>query len=172
MRYHTAWSSFLFLLFCFEVATSAASAQKVRLYVDNSEGDDVSVIDLKTLNTLGDIHLADKVHGLAIEADRLKDELDRGYWEVPVIYPASLLYLVSGLFEDESGDTPLVGMQRFFCGTDPYATSDIKAVVSYLQGKCVWSISQGGPGLSTSATKHGAFHDDPDTCKSLEIFLS
>ena len=46
-----------------------AAAQNVRLYVDNSEGDDVSVIDLRTLNTVDDIRLADKVHGLAVQAD-------------------------------------------------------------------------------------------------------
>jgi YVTN family beta-propeller protein len=56
-------------LLCFEIATSTASDQNVRLYVDNSEGDDVSVIDVKTLNTVDDIRLADKVHGLAIQAD-------------------------------------------------------------------------------------------------------
>jgi YVTN family beta-propeller protein len=69
MRHNTAWLAFLSLFLCFEIATSAASAQSVRLYVDNSEGDDVSVIDLKTLNTVDDIRLADKVHGLAIQAD-------------------------------------------------------------------------------------------------------
>jgi YVTN family beta-propeller protein len=58
-----------FLFFFFAITTATASAQKVRLYVDNSEGDDVSVIDLKTLNTVDDIHLAEKVHGLAIQAD-------------------------------------------------------------------------------------------------------
>src|SRR5215831_5406331 len=68
MRHNTAWSAFLFFL-CFDIATSAAFAQSVRLYVDNSEGDDVSVIDLKTLNTINDIRLADKVHGLAIQGD-------------------------------------------------------------------------------------------------------
>src|SRR5215471_2005845 len=69
MRHNTAWPAFLLLLLCFEIATSAASAQNVRLYVDNSEGDDVSVIDLKTLNTVDDIHLAEKVHGLSIQED-------------------------------------------------------------------------------------------------------
>jgi YVTN family beta-propeller protein len=68
MRY-AAWPALLFLFFCLEIATSTASAQNFRLYVDNSEGDDVSVIDLKTLNSVDDIHLADKVHGLAIQAD-------------------------------------------------------------------------------------------------------
>jgi YVTN family beta-propeller protein len=64
----TAWRALLFLIFCFEIATSAL-AQDVRLYVDNSEGDDVSVIDLKTLNTVDDIQLGHNIHGLAIQAD-------------------------------------------------------------------------------------------------------
>ena len=68
MRHMTAWRALLFLFFCFEIATSAL-AQDVRLYVDNSEGDDVSVIDLKTLNTVDDIQLGHNIHGLAIQAD-------------------------------------------------------------------------------------------------------
>ena len=68
MRHTCAWPAF-FVVFCFKIATSTASAQNVRLYVDNSGGDDVSVIDLKTLNTVDEIHLAEKVHGLAIQAD-------------------------------------------------------------------------------------------------------
>ena len=69
MPYSTAWPAFLFLYLCFAIATLAESAQNVRLYVDNSEGNDVSVIDLKTLKTVDDIRLADKVHGLAIQGD-------------------------------------------------------------------------------------------------------
>ena len=68
MRHNSARRAlaFLLLLLCFEIA---ASAQNLRLYVDNSEGDDVTVIDLKTLNTIDDIRLGDKVHGLAVQAD-------------------------------------------------------------------------------------------------------
>jgi len=67
MRRNTVWLAFLLFIVHFVIA--AASAQNVPLYVDNSEGDDVSVIDLKTLNAVDDIRLADKVHGLAIQAD-------------------------------------------------------------------------------------------------------
>jgi YVTN family beta-propeller protein len=67
MRRNTVWLAFLLFIVHFVIA--AASAQNVPLYVDNSEGDDVSVIDLKTLNVVGDIRLADKVHGLAIQSD-------------------------------------------------------------------------------------------------------
>ena len=69
MRHNTVWLALLLLFSSFEIATSTATAQNVRLYVDNSDADDVSVIDLKKLNTVDDIHLADKVHGLAIQAD-------------------------------------------------------------------------------------------------------
>jgi len=69
MRYPAAWRAFPFLFLCFEIAVSGASAQNVRLYVDNSEGDDVSVIDLNTLNPVGDIQLGQNIHGLAIQAD-------------------------------------------------------------------------------------------------------
>jgi len=69
MRHNTAWPGVLFLFLCFKIVTWAASVQNVRLYVDNSEGDDVSVIDLRTLNVVDDIRLADRVHGLAIQAD-------------------------------------------------------------------------------------------------------
>jgi YVTN family beta-propeller protein len=62
---HAARLGFVLLFLCFEIA----AAQSVRLYVDNSQGDDVSVIDLKTLNTVDDIRLAAKVHGLAVQAD-------------------------------------------------------------------------------------------------------
>ena len=69
MRHNKASAAFFLFYFSVEVATLAASAQNSRLYVANSERDDVSVIDLNTLNTVDDIHLADKVHGLAIQAD-------------------------------------------------------------------------------------------------------
>jgi len=69
MRHNMAWQAFFFLCFYFQIAASPAAAQNVRLYVDNSEGDDVSVVDLKTLTAVDDIRLADKVHGLAIQAD-------------------------------------------------------------------------------------------------------
>lgn len=48
----------------------------------------------------------------------LTDERESGYWEVPVFYPRSLLYLVSGMFEYMGDaiatDLPILGMQRYF----------------------------------------------------------
>jgi hypothetical protein len=101
----------------------------------------------------------------------LKDELERGYWEVPVLYPASLLYMVSGLFEEPASDMPIVGMQRYFSGAEPYLTPEIQEVTSYLQGKSVWALAHGEPGLFTSANKHGSFDEDLHTRESLREFL-
>jgi YVTN family beta-propeller protein len=69
VRHKAAWRSVLFLSLCSAIATSALPAQNVRLYVDNSEGDNVSVIDLNTLNAVGDIQLGHNIHGLAVQAD-------------------------------------------------------------------------------------------------------
>ncbi len=48
---------------------SALAAQNTRLYVDNSAGDDITVIDLQSLKPVADIKIADKIHGLAVQAD-------------------------------------------------------------------------------------------------------
>jgi YVTN family beta-propeller protein len=45
------------------------AAQSARLYVDNSEGSGVTVVDLKSLKPVGDIKIGVKVHGLAVQAD-------------------------------------------------------------------------------------------------------
>lgn len=48
---------------------SALHAQSARLYVGNSTADNISVIDLKSLKVLGDIHVGPHVHGMAVQAD-------------------------------------------------------------------------------------------------------
>lgn len=44
-------------------------AQSTRLYVGNSTADDVSVIDLNSLNVIGDIQVGPNVHGMAVQQD-------------------------------------------------------------------------------------------------------
>ena len=41
----------------------------LKLYVTNSEGDDITVIDLGTLKVIGGIKVGDHVHGAAVQAD-------------------------------------------------------------------------------------------------------
>lgn len=44
-------------------------SQSLRLYVTNSQGDDITVIDLNSLKAIGDIKVGEHVHGVAVEAD-------------------------------------------------------------------------------------------------------
>ncbi|MBL7198897.1 MAG: hypothetical protein ISS56_01975 [Anaerolineae bacterium] len=93
----------------------------------------------------------------------LSDEIERSYWEVPVIYRGSLLYLVSGLFEEEEIDMPLVGMERYFGAEGPYDRPDIVDVLDYIKPEMrVWSgKAEGlGPGKRCTAATHGAFDDE------------
>lgn len=48
---------------------SAGAKGMVKLYVTNSLGDDVTVIDLATLKVVGDIKVGKHVHGVAAQAD-------------------------------------------------------------------------------------------------------
>jgi YVTN family beta-propeller protein len=45
------------------------AAQSTRLYVTNSGGDDVTVVDMGTLKVVDDIKVGDHVHGVALQAD-------------------------------------------------------------------------------------------------------
>jgi hypothetical protein len=117
----------------------------------------------------------------------MRDELER---KDPVlgpgtaaIYPSSLLYLISGVLEDQDGnafpDAPLLGMQRFL-GEDSSWLSDEKQIAAVRKVKTflkatdsvVWSTVEGQAGLSSSAVAHGGFDDDPPTIKSVTTFFS
>jgi len=57
------------LLAIFGVATSAAAADRMLLYVDNSLGDDITVIDLGTFKVVDTIKVGYLPHGLCAPAD-------------------------------------------------------------------------------------------------------
>ena len=107
-----------------------------------------------------------------IRVFNLNDDLESDYWEVPLLYNRSLLYLVSGLLEEQEIDMPIVGMQRFFSGTDPYITPAIKRVTDYLDGMVIWSVANYGPGRQSAAEQHGGFNNDSSTQSSLCHILS
>jgi YVTN family beta-propeller protein len=50
------------------LSAGTAGAQNL-LYVGNSRGDDVSVVDLTSLKVIGDIKVGERVHGVAVEPD-------------------------------------------------------------------------------------------------------
>jgi YVTN family beta-propeller protein len=50
-------------------ALHTVAAQSTRLYVTNSAGDDITVIDMGSLKVVDDIKVGDHVHGVALQAD-------------------------------------------------------------------------------------------------------
>jgi hypothetical protein len=118
----------------------------------------------------------------------LQESLESGYWEVPAIYPRSLLYLVSGSFEIEADpkqlgayDLPLVGMQRYYAQAAVYPQEEVEKVRQFLaanaQRRQVWSVDARVDGLGCDARKHGEFFLDANwqptqTMKSIQHILS
>lgn len=99
------------------------------------------------------------------------------------IYPSSLLYLISGILERRDNkpfvDAPVLGMQRFI-HRDPAwigeedernAMATVRSYLSSNADSVVYSVIDGGPGLSSSATSHSGFDDDEPTLKSIASFF-
>ncbi len=100
------------------------------------------------------------------------------------IYPSSLLYLVSGLFEIRQDlgyhDAPLLGMERFISETgaspeeddEAQAVSEVRHFLAAAPSRIVLSGSSSKEGLRSSALSHGGFNDDPETLKSILHYIS
>jgi hypothetical protein len=126
----------------------------------------------KTAKTIQD-------HQARIRATRsfgMKDDVEKADRLVPVLYPHSLLYFVSGVVEGDE-DVPLVGMQRFY---DPahFPTSnfaDVEQVRAFLDGQThgnVWStVQNAGAGLDSLSGKHGDFDNDLVTLASIRDMI-
>jgi len=96
----------------------------------------------------------------------MQDAVERKDRLVPVVYPHSLLYFVSGVCEkgdgDSQADTPLVGLDRFYASRDPYRNDPAIAAAKAFLGAAgrpfaTWSIADGGLGFAADAIKHGDF---------------
>ena len=59
----------VFLMIVFASSSYAAEKAIAKLYVSNSEGDDITVIDLATDTVIGDIRVGEQVHGLCAPSD-------------------------------------------------------------------------------------------------------
>lgn len=99
----------------------------------------------------------------------MSDERERADRLVPVLYPHSLLYFVSGVVEGDP-DTPIVGMQRFydqarFPAGDFPKVEEVRSFIEADVTRAAWSVTADGApaGLGTKATKHGAFDDEDAT---------
>lgn len=69
MRISSYFVSALLLLSIAPSARIYASNAAERLYVTNSLGDDITVIDLQTLRVIGDLKVGEQVHGICASAD-------------------------------------------------------------------------------------------------------
>ncbi|MEQ1502775.1 MAG: neutral/alkaline non-lysosomal ceramidase N-terminal domain-containing protein [Myxococcota bacterium] len=105
----------------------------------------------------------------------LSDALERGYFEVP-LYPASLLYLVSGLFEAQT-DMPLVGMERYW-DREQYPDlgwphlDQVRDWAADTGTQAFWSRGpglDGAAGTLSGATRHGWFGEDPETLETIRF---
>ncbi|MFC0514633.1 hypothetical protein ACFFGT_10490 [Mucilaginibacter angelicae] len=98
---------------------------------------------------------------------------------VPFFYTHSLLYLISGALEDEgiSYDAYILGLERHIGYLVPYAIPDLQGTHDYLYMAALNRVSFsvfGGTdqGLETQARKHGEFHGDAATLRSMTFILN
>ena len=102
----------------------------------------------------------------------MTDENESNDELVPIIYPRSLLYFVSGVLEGEP-DVPIMGMQRFysFDGNDFPSVGRVRAWLEEGAGRRVWSIDETADGLGSKSLKHGDFDNDEVTVASIGFIL-
>jgi hypothetical protein len=122
-----------------------------------------------------------RLFGMSDRVERKDPVLGKGFG---AIYPSSLLYLVSGLFEERGSDAlvdaPLLGLHRFHGGVPAWLSeaderSALQEVQTFLGGfpqAAIWSRVDGGPGLSTQATSHGGIDGDRPTLDSVMHLLA
>jgi hypothetical protein len=117
-----------------------------------------------TLKIAGNRITALRVFGMGDERER-HDEI------MPVVYPSSLLFLVSGVLEDSS-DKPLAGMERFYEGR--YVQGEFpdidfvrKEPIFQKNDPLVWSPANNGPGRNCDMKSHGGWVAAPETVKSV-----
>ena len=120
------------------------------------------------LDDAGDMITRCRMITMTDEAERRDAVLghDKSY-----IYPSSLLYLVSGMFEEQKAeaypDAPLLGMQRFrkLAGLVGAEADAAKRITSFFEKADHGIIFAPTPGVSV-AYSHGAFDDEPQTLAS------
>jgi hypothetical protein len=116
---------------------------------------------------------AGRMNGIRIFG--MQDKLEQADRLVPVLYPHSLLYFVSGILESET-DMPIMGMQRFYSEVAPFDAAnypDIERVRTFIQKpECkVWSEELSGPGRMSLSTRHTDFDEEANTINSLQYII-
>jgi hypothetical protein len=112
---------------------------------------------------------ANRIAGLRVFG--LGDERERQNALVPIIYPSSLLYFVSGVIEDER-DMPLLGMQRYYGGGYEGDGFEDLAYVRMFQQLTLphayaWAETTGYDGWNCDMASHGGWTEAPQTLASV-----
>ena len=105
-----------------------------------------------------------RIFGMS-DAVELQDHL------VPLVYPASLLYFVSGVLEDDR-DQPLAGMQRYY--SQQYDGANFQTIAAVKAFNCLvrphayaWAQTGGFDGANCDMVTHGGWAGSPSTLMSV-----
>ena len=157
------------------IAHLLAKAAEIR-----PQGFDFNVVFLAPAVTFDLAHQAISNHAAQCAGLRIftmTDANERNDVLVPVLYPHSLLYFVSGVVEFEP-DAPILGMARYF-DTRAFPDADfstVGAMRTYLdQGdeRVIWSVTRGAPaGRNAAAIKHGDFDNEDETIASVQHIIA
>jgi len=104
----------------------------------------------------------------------MKDEFEKQDHLVKHVYPRSLLYLISGILEEER-DAHILGLQRHITGNKPYVGDMFTRIKTFLadEGKIVYSKSDDTAlgGFKTGSLSHGGFDDDKETTLDSMVYI-
>ena len=104
----------------------------------------------------------------------MKDDLEKQDHLVKFLYPRSLLYLISGILEEER-DACILGLQRHITGNLPYLGDLFTRIKTFLadDGKIVYSKSDDTAlsGFKTGSLSHGGFDDDKETTLDSMVYI-
>lgn len=108
----------------------------------------------------------------------MNDEGEKGKAMVPVLYPRSLLYFVSGVLEKDyinqkklAYDQPLAGMQRYYLDEKTYDSDEIITTRNFIfadDRRVVWANENRGDGLASAAVQHSGYAEEPQTLASVK----
>jgi len=92
----------------------------------------------------------------------MNDEQEKKDSVIKYLYPRSLLYLISGILEEEP-DAHILGLQRHITGKHPYTGGVFNNIIDFLkpQGRIIYSVTDGAEiGFQSRSISHGGFDDD------------
>ena len=95
------------------------------------------------------------------------DEYEKKDHLVPMLYPRSLLYFISGVLEENAFDAYVLGLQRHISGNKPYNEDTVlNEINNYLKldDRMVYAVTadDAGEGMRSGSIRHGDFDNDKE----------